>query len=402
MAGITVRTSQSAESKEEAPSSLGVENFPHKSAASPPTCSALCQICSTHYLPLSWQSFTPYATKMPDSKAQDLIQDSIQAVETNLSYLRQTIQSHGDVLLRRWRKRSQTKRAAILRKAMPDMPRDQWFEARAMSASTVTSEPARSRTAWLLPYLSINALCEQWPRLLALMHARTTIDRSEWVLFDNSCLKNAFDFGFIGIRYNPHCVSVRIEGFGKLVQWDESEAHRLDIIGFPRAQLALEAQATLSTFLCSMCDLLLGDDVNAPPSGCDVWHATLVTGSTLNKRDELAKFTYNDEAFTKPCSFDPEHLQSLLDANLSDARDQLWQLQTDPIHFREYLAQALEDAYTHKFDGNERLSHMVEHAISAVTRLDHAERMASETRLILTRMQKYRSVAGLPGSLPAT
>lgn len=37
--------------------------------------------------------------------------------------------------------------------------------------------------------------------------------------------------------------------YGKLVPWDKDQAHRWDIVRFPRAQLVIEAQSMLLKFV---------------------------------------------------------------------------------------------------------------------------------------------------------
>ena len=56
--------------------------------------------------------------------------------------------------------------------------------------------------------------------------------------------------------------------FGDVVDWSASEAHRFDILGFPRARLVLEAQALLMRVLYKIARGILSesDDVNSPPS----------------------------------------------------------------------------------------------------------------------------------------
>ena len=63
------------------------------------------------------------------------------------------------------------------------------------------------------------------------------------------------------------------------VQWEEKVAHRLDIIGFPKGQIILEAQDTLLSFLSSVVDQLTEGSMK--PRSCYCTTA-LVLSQSLN------------------------------------------------------------------------------------------------------------------------
>ncbi|KAK4543626.1 hypothetical protein LTR36_005271 [Oleoguttula mirabilis] len=368
-------------------------SYPHVSSATPPTCSQGCRICSRHYLPLTWQVWDTYAQKYTDHDAHVILRECVRTTEHNLSYVSSKLQTYGDAILKRWQKRNVEKRARLLLKAMPEMYQHKWFESRPKRSPQSTADrslsSAAARSGWLLPYLSVEALSQDWTKLLALMHVRTVYRPAQWMAFDNDSQQNGFESALLDLGYNPHCVAIDEKHFGELVQWNREKAHRLEMIGFPRAHLAFEAQSELSGLLRRMVDLLLGDTGDDTPQGSDLWDASAKTGFNVSGSGVVAESAYYLGPYSAPCRFDADRIQSLLLGRCAAAKDTLWLLQRDPWNFREYLAQAQSTSYHRQLPEEEKIDHLIRHTLSAVNHVDLASRMLDEVNMIMDIMHDH-------------
>jgi len=91
-----------------------------------PFCPPLCQCadCETYYYPLEQQKFdrSHYTDVYTDVQAKAVLANYMKKINFAQTYLQQSVQQHGDLLLDRWRKRNPKKRAALLQVAEPDLP----------------------------------------------------------------------------------------------------------------------------------------------------------------------------------------------------------------------------------------------------------------------------------------
>ncbi|KAK5694002.1 hypothetical protein LTR97_009620 [Elasticomyces elasticus] len=129
------------------------------------------------------QQATPdkgYHRACSDKEAASVIRDDIAVAESLLGTLRQMCQDQGDTIHKRWRKRNQTQRAALLRAAMPDIYPSKSIEAiadvQALFDERVSNTATKylhekkisPRKCWLVPYLNIETMVEG-DRLLQLL-----------------------------------------------------------------------------------------------------------------------------------------------------------------------------------------------------------------------------------------
>ena len=382
---------------------FGCEFYPRGSSATPSTCPSKCGHCASHYLSYRWQKLDPYAEKLSDDEARATIQKDLQTTDENLEYVHDMLMLYGNGILKRWQKRNVSKRALLLRKAMPEMHQHMWSEARHIPhcrSCKTSKHTAPHRKCWLLPHLSIEELSQDWTKLLALIHVRTTFSPSEWFDFDVNCLENGWHFAFLDVAYNPHCVDVRHENFGQLQQWDAAEAHRGVIVGFPRAQLAFEAQSELSGFLRVMINLLLGSTIDEIASGSDHWQTLATEDFAGDGSGQVARSAYLNQPYCTPCKFDIDRIRDLFQTRYDDAKDELWLLQTNPMHLREQLARAQRSSYYRQLDTIERSTFMIDSALSAVNHLDHATRLSSEVGTLLDILRTYEGQFTIGDALP--
>ncbi|KAK3632831.1 hypothetical protein LTR56_016154 [Elasticomyces elasticus] len=211
------------------------------------------------------------------------IRDLMQSAQTDLKHVASRLELHGNVIIKRWRKKSVEKRIGLLRAVMPDMP-EAPFSLLYQQKRLTGEDRTLFNDLWLLPYFDLQSLSEHPTRLLSMLHYRTHYGAEKWFRHDAHQLRVPFAEGSLHIAYNPHAVVAQGERFGDLQQWTLQPAHRWDVIGFPRALVTFEAQAKLAGFLRVFVDSLLKDK---PPTGNDDWVA-------LVKRD-FAKSTPSSE-----------------------------------------------------------------------------------------------------------
>ncbi|EOA90362.1 uncharacterized protein SETTUDRAFT_67622, partial [Exserohilum turcica Et28A] len=75
--------------------------------------------------------------------------------------------------------------------------------------------------------------------------------------------------GYFDVQYNRGCVVLFGSEYGKLKSWDGALTHRQDALGFPRAQLLLEAQSKLMGILRQILTKALARIPADPPQGAE-------------------------------------------------------------------------------------------------------------------------------------
>lgn len=215
-----------------------------------------------------------YTAVLSDIEAQNLASEFMRSIYRDYEYLQQQCVANGDNIMKRWRKRTQAKRAAILLEVDSTMYPNQWcsgyfddsfrLSALAMLASgqfdpdvTRGRERRPYRNACLLPYINVEALKEDPARFLNLLHNRAKYKPESWASYDNSLLNQQWDLGSFEIFYNANCIVMHGTDYGKMAKWEKKAAHAWDIVGFPRAILVLEAQQKLLSILRGIVDKLL-------------------------------------------------------------------------------------------------------------------------------------------------
>jgi len=207
---------------------------------------------------------------------------------------------------------------------MPEMYRHRLLEDNLLldeSRGKLDRPELSHRQCWLLPYITLEELSESSSKVLALLLYRTEHAPFEWIIFDVERVKRGVEQGHVATVYNPNCVVMRGNDtcYGQLRPWDKAEAHRSDIVGFPRAHLTFEAQAQLSQFLRKIVDIILPDVLPSSSSGCAPMRE-LVRTTTPRPMDAFA--THACRPF-KPPSYDLNmtRITILLESLLRDAAD---------------------------------------------------------------------------------
>ncbi|KAL5583726.1 hypothetical protein FOVSG1_015077 [Fusarium oxysporum f. sp. vasinfectum] len=227
-----------------------------------------------------------YRRRLSDKEAERSVLSAVEDIHRRQASLTKRIDVFGDVLLSRWKKRSQAKREALLKEAAPELEEDQWLLPRYTYLRERLYIHARSptqRRQLLLPWLNVSAYSPQY-----------------WAVFDSRQL-TLWTSGFFDVDFSAKCVVMYGHQYGSLVDWEEKAAHRADTLGFPRAMLVLEAQAYLMEVLCKF------------------WSP------------------YTNQAFSQPPELDSNYLLTLAKTRLDETGDHLWYLQCDAAYMRRHL-----------------------------------------------------------------
>jgi hypothetical protein len=177
----------------------------------------------------------------------------------------------------------------------------------------------------LVPWLTADNICEDKSKFLTLLYHRTASEPQDWVTFDDAQLSDYFMDGRLEARYSQVSIQVHGKYFGALREWDPDEAHANNIIGWPKAELVLEAQAKILRFLRATVEKIV--EGRQGQKGSDKWEAAALTEF---RPKEEQRFNLSQQAFGSRPVFDIEVLCEITVARQSHARDELRNLPCDP------------------------------------------------------------------------
>ncbi|KAI1402587.1 hypothetical protein F4819DRAFT_272081 [Hypoxylon fuscum] len=305
-----------------------------------PPCS--CNDCQTSFYLAKEQYQAPlsYRFRLSGADANRLVQSYTQQIHESREYLTERLRSHADVLMSRWRKKSQEKRQILLTEVTPDLERSPWINLRFSymdERKLVHSRTLRRRRQLLAPWLSVDVLKTNPAVLYALLHYRVAYPPQDWAAFDCRQLTLSWACGWLDVDFSEKCVIMHGPRYGSLVNWEEAPAHRSDILGFPRARLVLETQAFIMTTLRSIVDKILEGVDDSYPVRNQKWHE--LTANAGFKRTGEVEFwsPYTNQAFSAPPVLDIDYLLSLAKTRLDATGDHLWHLQCDPAYMRRHM-----------------------------------------------------------------
>lgn len=282
-----------------------------------------------------------YRGRISDHDAEHIAAMHVKNAEEDRQNLLQRLASHADIIMNRWKKKSRDKRQAILLKAIPDLSKHRWINPLYSYTPEHKTMGLRDRTAahrsqLLLHWLSLEVLKMNPAVLFALLHNRTAYSPQDWAPSDGRQLILSWACGHFDVEFSPKCVIMYGPRYGELVDWEAAQAHRADILGFPKARLILEAQAYLLSGLRRVvCKILEGVDLNQPGSS-EKWK--LMTNLGFRHSNEVELWSpYTNQAFSAPPAFSIDKLLSIVQVRLEAQNDHLFFLQTEPAYMRRYI-----------------------------------------------------------------
>ncbi|KAK5740631.1 hypothetical protein LTR17_004436 [Elasticomyces elasticus] len=358
-----------------------------------------------------------------DAQAAATTQGFVDSANKDLALVRERISTHGDALLKRWTRRSVKKRAELVLKAMPEASSDNFAWARmqndlARSFSAFLHEcrstsaggakaaqklqdlssayEGRSRKMHLLPYCDAQTLSEDPMALLSLLHHRTNSDSADWVTFDMEQTELAFEALIACPPYNPHAVVMYGTHYGRLIPWNKQSSHRLDIIGYPRAVVILEAQSVLAEFVRTMVDLILENDIEVAQQGRPQWNA-LVTSSFQWTPGPLSRRL---DAFNAPPQYDLEAVVRMLEERHRAMVDEIEGLQSDPVYFRDHIRRIQDSKFHNQLAEDQREFFALHLTLTYILWADLLHLALARARFVCAIQKHYRGQIHVGKALP--
>lgn len=282
---------------------------------------------------------------LTDEEAKRVLTSYSNDINSARDYLSHSIRKYGDLLLDRWKKRTPSKRAALLKLTEPDLPLKKGFSADLEYNITdplerrSTQRSTHGRKHYLLPYIDVETLSKNSATIFGLLHTRAKDSPAEWAPFDHEQIHYPWTGGLVDVSFNEGAIVMFGPRYGAYTKWQRDAAHRFDLVGFPRGRLILEAQALLLSFLQRLIEQLLGDVATLDETtavGCTRWNGNLNAGLKM-AGDAVAWSTFVQAPFTSPPRFDIEVLVGLVKARTTATGDHLWLLQTEATYFRRYM-----------------------------------------------------------------
>ncbi|KAK5123221.1 hypothetical protein LTR85_003420 [Meristemomyces frigidus] len=197
---------------------------------------------------------------------------------------------------------------------------------------------------------------------------------------------------YVRIAYNPHCVSLHNEDYGRLVLWEKDASHRWDIVGYPRARLVLQAQEALSSFLRRMVELNLKHQLEEAAKGHDAWNEAAARGFT-RPNDLLTASARLGQPFSAPPTLDLPQLVQSLRSRCNAAADELWLLQVDPVHTKRYLGGLMNTPFYDRLTKQEQQRELVKLLLHPVIFLQLWQSTVTRAENALSAQLRYRGRA---------
>lgn len=301
-----------------------------------------CPDCQTGFYAAQeqYQPQLSYCRRLSDDDAKGIVHSYVKQTIEARARLAGHLRSHADVLMKRWTKRSQDKRQALLKQAAPDLEESQWILPRYSymeERKIIHNRNQSRRRQLLLPWLSVEVLKTNPAVLFALLHYRSLYPPQDWAVFDCSQMTLSWASGWFDVDYSAMCVVIHGPRYGDFVDWEAGAAHRGDILGFPRARLVVEAQAYLMKILCNIVDNILDGFDDTQPARTEKWRELTTTGGFKRTGEVEFWSPYTNQAFSAPPLLDTGYLMSLAKTRLDVMGDHLWYLQCDLSYMRRHI-----------------------------------------------------------------
>ncbi|KAL8897279.1 MAG: hypothetical protein Q9207_007290 [Kuettlingeria erythrocarpa] len=203
-----------------------------------------------------------------DDQASLLASVYTASIFTDLKQLRSHVQFSGNLILKRWRRRTPAKRKQLLTQVDPDLyPTDlPLMDLGTQRICKSVEEQSKYRYAYLVPYLNLECLSPDSSNLIKLLHHRASSRLEDWVAFDDSVVKSAWDQKAIRVMIAEGCITMSGPQFGAWKPVDMAEMQSGQAYSAWRALLILETQAHVLKFLGRFCEAILGDSGHLSPS----------------------------------------------------------------------------------------------------------------------------------------
>ncbi|KXH60460.1 hypothetical protein CSAL01_09938 [Colletotrichum salicis] len=176
-----------------------------------------------------------YHHSISDTSAVNTASEYVKEAQESRKHITNRLSSHSDLLMSRWRKRSQDKRRELLNKAVPELEESQWINSRyGYSEKFRFGERTLQRRRHLLvPCLNFEVLKTSPAVLFALLHHRTLYPPEDFTMLDCRQMELSWASGNFDVVFSAKCVVMSGSRYGDVVDWNAQQTHTGYTLGFP-------------------------------------------------------------------------------------------------------------------------------------------------------------------------
>lgn len=295
-----------------------------------------------------------YTRCVSDIEAVRITSTLINDITTSFTTLQSILDTRADVVMSPWKKMSQQKRQTLIQETAPHLSTEPGslyrfaINSRLDRLQKPNAESTRdTERDLLLPWLSVDLLTATPTALFALLHFRTHHSPAEWAPWDSRQSNYQWDRGIFANEFSRKCIVMHGPKYGEVVEWDAKQAHRANIMGFPRARLVLKAQRELLVFLSNLTEKILEGVDRSQPIRVERWREAAASGfrrvggpsmwSPYINQTFSERSSYSSPALSRPPILDLDHLISLATVQRNEAADHLGSLRSDLQYAKGYL-----------------------------------------------------------------
>lgn len=290
-----------------------------------------CGYCNRNFYSVAAQAsgVQRYKGSLTTEEAQAEINSLLMEIHEDIADLKIKLQKFGDLIASRWSKKSIDKRGQLLC-ASAGFCFGEWppvLSTETLSKTHLSAwfpEESRKTSSPYASWIQAKEFAEDRSKLLTLLHLRTEHSPQSWAMYDTIGSDQLFEKA-LELPYNPHCVKMFGENYGKLVSYNSELTHTSAIMSFPRALATIRGQHAISRALCQVLHEIVAD---AAPSGNSKWKDIVLK---LNKIGGETRWTsYDHPALVAPSGFDTKVLLDKATNKFNELCDDMQLMHTDP------------------------------------------------------------------------
>lgn len=193
-------------------------------------------------------------------------------------------------------------------------------------------------TTMLLPYLNLEALANDPENFLMLLANQSKYLPEASAPYDSFVLEKPWGYGNLEFAYNPNCVHMEGNQYGKLTPWDQDKAHEWRIVGYPRARKILWAKRRVLSFLRHIVENNIITSAIGDDRSNKLWALTQDQSGNIKgkKTSTYSVSTFLHLPYSAPPKFNIAEFKSIAMTRLNFNSDHLQNLQTEPQYLRRY------------------------------------------------------------------
>jgi hypothetical protein len=243
----------------------------------------------------------------------------IQKIELQKNYLAKTVQDYANPIIKRWKKMSYDTRQTIITSKCPDL---QEIPYAIVYMDTLPSEPTVSCR---LPWLGYDCLARESDLLWRLVHIRTSSPIQQWIQHDLDQINSVK-------KINPRLFSLPLSQIPTVSDeyCDWGKCSPIDAMHIARAQFLL------FELLVAIVDEIYPQTMRKDTGKPEKWDM-FVNSNFGVQGVSLGWSAIGKQSYIAPFDFDIPAMMRLGRAQLDNAEDEVWFLQTDPGFYSRRL-----------------------------------------------------------------